>query len=789
MQRFEIDRSKRKSTAASLAAFAPQISTAAIGIIGFLYGLALISLSNLSPKTRDSALFVFGIAALPLLTVLVQRCIANRIKAKQSRRDIEAINIWVATSALIGLTLIAVLTRVLDLGGEGWTRAARILLFSMIAGHVTALLLFALHLKASRPPLPLLAESPITVTASIVSYAIAATILFRVDPTLPYFSPFIRIFVDPPFGGSAKIGAAVGFAVTIVGAACAAHIIESALLRKRSALLRTVQIAALCLAITLTFIAYFDFSLNLDPIHYLTIAGPAAHVIHGGTPMVDAFSQYGPGPVLIAVFALLAGPRTLATVQVAAQLSNLAFYAIWLVCLFRMTRWKATASLLGFASITVLLACWDYGNGNINVAPSVLGLRHLLTLCMVLAISCLRPPARMSIFTSLCTALAGLWSVECLIGTLGIHLSSIAMINLQTRTYRRFFTDAALAGSPMLLSIAVLLTTTLYRSGSLPDYRTYLAFLAAYNPISDFWSHAADSQFLAWITILLSVFLVLCEGWRHVFSTQTLGPHLSAAGFNYKFLPMSAMTALTAAYYVFRSYDYTLLMAFLPFSALAIPGILGATNRLARAPASAKLLCVIPIFISVSTLTFCWLALSRSDAPYTFLLQECRDRGSCTVSALFHDLKNAANRRVLMERTGNFLSDRYGDNPKTSQFVPDTVKLIQRESASSNVTVLLGETVASELSLLYTDRWQRWPISFAYTDALVPALAERIIAAPVALKPGDMVIVRRDPEALQVIEAGILQRIHRDYDLCPIADAQLSVDGYRVTAKGSPCPH
>ena len=90
---------------------------------------------------------------------------------------------------------------------------------------------------------------------------------------------------------------------------------------------------------------------------------------------------------------------------------------------------------------------------------------------------------------------------------------------------------------------------------------------------------------------------------------------------------------------------------------------------------------------------------------------------------------------------------------------------------------------------MYTDRWQPWPISFAYTDALVPTLAARIIAAPVTLKPGDLVIVRRDIQALQMIEAGILQRIQSEYNLCLIADALLSVDGYRVAAKDSPCPH
>ena len=251
---------------------------------------------------------------------------------------------------------------------------------------------------------------------------------------------------------------------------------------------------------------------------------------------------------------------------------------------------------------------------------------------------------------------------------------------------------------------------------------------------------------------------------------------------------MAAMVAVTAAYYVFRSYDYTLLMAFLPFSALAIPAILGFAARLSMTSGPAKLLLAIPVFVSVSTLMFAWLTLTRADAPYSFLLQQCRDHARCTVSALLHGLEDADGRRVLLERTGNYLSDRYGDTPKTSHLVPDAVTLIQRESESSNVTVLLGEAVASELALLYTDRWQRWPISFAFTDALVPALATRIIAAPVALVPGELIVVRRDPEALQTIEAGILQRIRREYDLCPISDSGLSVDGYRIAAKGTLCP-
>jgi len=261
-----------------------------------------------------------------------------------------------------------------------------------------------------------------------------------------------------------------------------------------------------------------------------------------------------------------------------------------------MTRWKATASLLGFVAITVLLASWDYGNGNINVAPSILGLRHLSTLCMVLAISCLRPPARISIFTSLCTALSGLWNFESLIGTLAIHLAFIAMTNLRERTYKRLFSDAALAVSPVLLSISALVVGALPRSGFGPDYKIYLGFLSAYNPVSPFWSHAVDPRFLAWMTVLLSVLLVFSESWRGVFWPERLESYRSPVTLYYKFLPMAVMVVMTAAYYAFRSYDYTLLIAFLPFMALAIPGILGAVNYFASAPLPTILFLAVPAF-------------------------------------------------------------------------------------------------------------------------------------------------------------------------------------------------
>ena len=63
---------------------------------------------------------------------------------------------------------------------------------------------------------------------------------------------------------------------------------------------------------------------------------------------------------------------------------------------------------------------------------------------------------------------------------------------------------------------------------------------------------------------------------------------------------------------------------------------------------------------------------------------------------------------------------------------------------------------------MYAGKWDRWPRCFMPSDELVPALAQLIIAAPVRLREGELVLVRRDEAAPGLIEAGILKRIRSD---------------------------
>ena len=57
---------------------------------------------------------------------------------------------------------------------------------------------------------------------------------------------------------------------------------------------------------------------------------------------------------------------------------------------------------------------------------------------------------------------------------------------------------------------------------------------------------------------------------------------------------------------------------------------------------------------------------------------------------------------------------------------------------------------------------------------------QRIIAAPVRLREGELVLVRRDETELGLIEAGILQRIRAETTLCPLPDPSKEVIAYRV---------
>src|SRR5262249_17730982 len=126
--------------------------------------------------------------------------------------------------------------------------------------------------------------------------------------------------------------------------------------------------------------------------------------------------------------------------------------------------------------------------------------------------------------------------------------------------------------------------------------------------------------------------------------------------------------------------------------------------------------------------------------------------------------------------------------------VRDAVSMMMKWAPNEPaVTALLGrlrpelDVTASEPALMYAGKWDRWPRSFTPSDQLVVPMAQRIIAAPVRLREGELVLVRRDETALPLIESGILKRIRAEAMLCQLADESREVAAYRV-AGPTGCP-
>jgi hypothetical protein len=142
----------------------------------------------------------------------------------------------------------------------------------------------------------------------------------------------------------------------------------------------------------------------------------------------------------------------------------------------------------------------------------------------------------------------------------------------------------------------------------------------------------------------------------------------------------------------------------------------------------------------------------------------------------------------VIERVGSPLTDWAFD---TRGVVRDAVAMIDTWSGvDPTVTVLIGNALgktagdesASELALMYAGKWHRWPRSSTLSDRLRfgPALAQRMAEAPVQLREGELVLVRRSAAAIGPVEAAILKRIKETVTLCELPQQSVEVVAYRV---------
>jgi len=120
---------------------------------------------------------------------------------------------------------------------------------------------------------------------------------------------------------------------------------------------------------------------------------------------------------------------------------------------------------LGLIVLTFWLSGWAYGEGNVNVTPSVLAVRYLPAMLMTVALSTEAKGNRHSILTFLVSFLAAFWSAEAVAAVLALHCGFLTLVNLRDRSFRRLAVDLALACVPIVIGLTALSLSILLAVG------------------------------------------------------------------------------------------------------------------------------------------------------------------------------------------------------------------------------------------------------------------------------------------------------------------------------------
>jgi hypothetical protein len=728
--------------------------------MGLLYAIFIGASIDFSRKVLE-----ISVAATELFfvsAIVGKLLLADRPSPWRNERFVPFM-VWTAICSGLSAVLFVGLTLLIHRSGrsvEFWQAwAGRILVVSLVVHASGALALAPLGLLRSR-----FAHLDLEKSASVALVLIFSSLVlnFHVEPTNPWFNPLLQFVLAPAFHQAPALGV-ISAIVTVAAVLAVARYEQAPFLASYPAAVYFRK-AGLPVVIAAMAIFYFDFRLPADPMHYLTNASPAMRLLHGGIPLVDTFSQYGPGPMIATSAAFAALPPTLGTASMLVQCFNLLFFTVLLVSLSRLTSARIASAILGSAIISVLLGCWGSGYSNLAAAPSNMGFRYLWPATMVLAISLLPSSRTWSGWTAAASAISAVWSIEAFVASVVIHLGFVVTVRIAQRKRHLLLRELPIAMLPSIVALSAFSVLIALWSGRLPDFGTYLRFLGVYNAFSDYWGIVAVNTFWGWIPVLILLSLIGSLVWKLLLARTTGFGDKADRDILYGYLPMATLAAFITLYYLGRSVDNVLLLALLPLSCLTVAPYLSATANWRRWGPSAWTGFGLITFSIFWGLSCGYVYLYRPNSPYHMAFHECRYDGHCSVSDLISTLGRAVEKNEPAIGTISYIG------PDGEKMIDEAVSLIRANFRDEHASVFLGtfqgRSLATDLALLQAGKSSRWPISYTFTDEMLPRLAESISAAPIELKDGEPVIVRRDETALGPLEREILRRLRDRVRLC-----------------------
>ena len=766
------------------------VRLATLSLTGLIYAATALRYASPSTNIYKLVLFVVVATIIPLAAAL-----ANRFLGQETH---ETGNVpfqsceMIVLAAAVSFVCAALLMHLLRVDISVWSEIVRWLLLGLTVVHFAFLATMGIAPRKLRAEILATWQRIITIKGMIPTpvtfvLVVLASLLFvfRVESN--------NALLNVAFGGVFNLSPKPGWGVLLTAPIAAALILlagfrlvrfEAKYQIARPIVLRRMQRIVLASSVLGIFLWYFDFMFRSDVLHFLANVGPASQIIHAGSvPLVTAFSQYGLGPLLATWLTFLIASPSFQAANVIAQLHSLTFYAVIMICLFGMTRHRLAALLFGFAAIGVVLAGWGGGNSSLNTVPSSIGMRYLPNALLVLAISFLDKDRAVSpaVFASM--LLSAVWSYETLFGSVAILGLLLLILALRNRSAGSSIRQA-LVGLvlPTALSVALMSAITVAWSGQLPNYRAYLTFMLAYNPMSDFWSLPGNGSFLGWIAIAVAGMTAMALAWSSAIAPRIPGLPRDSDLLIYRFAPMAGLVAFMSSYFAGRSVDFTLIISFLPMAALVIPAIVMVFRLAMLGHRPARYLVPVACVSVFLPLTFSIAALYRGGSPYAVTLQQCLYERACSPSRLVNLIRTRYPLRPMIDQRAD---PNYFDQ---SGLTTEAIELIDKFAADrKQIALFLGIhpttiwSVHTNAVLVLASKGHRWPISYVLSDEINPILRYSVIDAEVKLKEGEIIFIRKDESRLGELEGAIVKKIRTEVRLCPLPTNGEMVSAYRAT--------
>jgi hypothetical protein len=589
---------------------------------------------------------------------------------------------------------------------------------------------------------------------------------FEIQPHNRYATWLIEYFLDPNFKSritSNNLPLMLTLASLVILITLFLLRMEIRWARNKNKILIYARAASLTLSIA-GIISIWDFSITGDPWHYMTNMGPALHIMHGGKLMVDAFSQYGPGPVIVNLVAMKVFGSGLATSIVVVQAFNLAYFIAILLCIYRTAEQKFAATILGLLSILIQISVGGLGI-NINWAPSLLGFRYLIPALMVLAIAYLKAGVRHSIFMASVLFVSQFWSIEAAIITSTIYGGFLVFKGLYDRQFHRLVLDLIWVGLITafgLLTFSILVFATY---NELPRFDYYLGFLSSYNAFSsNIWQLPPNPRVWAWFPYSLVFYLPVAILWTRIFSKCKITQKALDLTLIYRILPFSVFGSLMGLYYVGKGHVMGLLIPFLPFAAIVILVLTRLFESEQQFDISRKVSLVIISLFFIFGLGHAFNSIFHANSAYSLVYNDILFKKGANISNYFDRLSsvNKSPPRVTWySQKGIF---------------DDTLSALERYDHRKNpASLIIGRYSEAELVYLFTNKWHRWPISNSYSDGLSEPLKQEKLNEINDLEEGDLFILTTEPNRILGLNLAIVYHIQETWDFCPIDRSAKSI--------------